>query len=167
LILNIFYSKIMFHLSQEQWALIQPLFSAPSPPSRGRPVVDQRLALEGILWKFIARSPWYDMPPCYPYYQTCYRRYLLWKRTGLLDQVYRLLYHDLCHRGGFDPRQTFTENRIGLSRVGTRWILNLPPDLENSWQVPVARLIIYLWLEDARPLLKKAHASGSFLSPGI
>jgi transposase len=145
----------MFHLSPEQWAFIQPLLPPSVSPSRGRPVMDQRAVLEGILWKFSTRSPWYDLPNAYPSYQTCYRRYLLWKRTGLLSQVYRLLYHDLRDRGGFDVHQAITENRIRLLRVNTRWTFIFPPDLENTWQAPIARLIAYHLLEEARRNLKK------------
>jgi transposase len=157
----------MFRLSDEQWALIQPLLSQSSPPSRGRPVMDQRAVLEGILWKFSTRSPWYDMPPAYPSYQTCYRRYLLWKRTGLLPQVYRLLYHDLVDRGGFDIQQAISENRIRLFRVNTHWTFIFPPELDHTWQVSIARLIIYHWLEEARRTLRKESQSKSISLTGI
>jgi len=157
----------MFRLSDEQWALIQPLLPPSAPSSRGRPVMDQRLVLEGILWKFSTRSPWYNMPPAYPSYQTCYRRYLLWKRTGLLLQIYRLLYHDLRERGGFDIHQAITENRIRLSCVNTRWAFIFPPELENTWQIPVARLIVYHWLEETRRTLKKASQTQSDSPPGL
>jgi len=107
------------------------------------------------------------MPPAYPSYQTCYRRYLLWKRTGLLLQIYRLLYHDLRERGGFDIHQAITENRIRLSCVNTRWAFIFPPELENTWQIPVARLIVYHWLEETRRTLKKASQTQSDSPPGL
>jgi transposase len=157
----------MFRLSDEQWALIQPLLPPSALSSRGRPVMDQRLVLEGILWKFSTHSPWYDMPPAYPSYQTCYRRYLLWKRTGLLHQIYHLLYRDLRERGRFDIHRAIIENRIRLSRVNNRWAFIFPPELENTWQIPVARLIIYHWLEEPRRTLKKEVQSKLISPPGL
>jgi transposase len=93
-------------LTDEQWALIQPLIPPPSPYARGRPPADPRATLDGILRKLRLSAPWYDLPPCagdyYPSWQTCYRRYRRWQRAGLMDRIYRLLYQDLCDRAGID-----------------------------------------------------------------
>ena len=151
---NIFYSKIMFRLSDEQWALIQPHLS-PSSPGRGRPTIDQRSVLEGILWKLSTHSPWYAMPSAYPSYQTCYRRYLQWKRTGEFTQVFRLLYRDLRDRGGLDTFKALADGTIRLSRQGSKWVFSLPPNLEGTWQASVARLFIYHLIKTAQSIAEK------------
>ena len=39
------------HLNGEQGRLIEPILPPPSPADRGRPPLDRRLVLDGILWK--------------------------------------------------------------------------------------------------------------------
>jgi transposase len=123
------------NLTDEQWALIQPLITNPelhlerrwnisaACPERnvvaskslpratgGRPPADPRATLNGILRKIRLAAPWYDLPPytsdLHPSWQTCYRRYRNWQTAGLMDHIYRLLYQDLRDRAGIDLFQT-------------------------------------------------------------
>src|SRR3989304_787187 len=71
----------------------------PPPPLHARPPIDERLVLEGILWKLNRNAPWYDMPPEYPSYQTCYRRYRMWQRTDVMRKILLALWDDLFKRG--------------------------------------------------------------------
>jgi len=157
----------MFHLSDEQWVLLQPILPPSPPPVRGRPAVDQRSALEGILWKFSTHSPWYEMPSAYPSYQTCYRRYFRWKRTGTLAEVYRLLYLDLRDRGGLDTYKALAEGSIQLTRLGTRWVFSFPPDLEGTWQASIARLLIYPVIKRADLYIKEELYARRISSAGL
>ena len=44
-------SRVLPQLSDEQWDLIRDLFQPPEPdPRGGRPRVDSRRCLEGVLW---------------------------------------------------------------------------------------------------------------------
>jgi transposase len=68
---------------------LQPLLY-PKPdlfPRRGRPSVDLYEVLAGILHKFLADIPWYDLPANYPSWTTCNRYYLLWKRNRKLMPI--------------------------------------------------------------------------------
>jgi hypothetical protein len=64
--LDDFLLKNPMNLTDEQWRLIEPILPPPSPSDRGRPPLDRRAVLNGILWKFRTDYPWYDMPPDYP-----------------------------------------------------------------------------------------------------
>lgn len=142
-------------LSEEQWALLQPILP-PSPKAvRGRPTVADRSVLEGILWKHLHQAPWYNLPSDFPSYQTCYRRYLLWQRTGVLDKIYRLLYKDLRDRGGLNIFTVMTEDRIQFSRRGSRWVFTLPADLQGTWQASVALLLLNYFLKQAKQKIKE------------
>ena len=48
------------NLTDEQWRLIEPILPPPSPADRGRPPIDRRAVLDGILWKIRTDNPWYD-----------------------------------------------------------------------------------------------------------
>ena len=142
-------------LSEEQWALLQPILPQTPKAVRGRPALDNRSILEGILWKHLHQAPWYNLPSGYPSYQTCYRRYLLWQRTGVLDNIYRLLYKDLRDRGGLEISSLLEADRIQFSRRGSRWIFTLPPDLEGTWQASAALLLLNYFLKQAKQKIKE------------
>ena len=73
-------------LSDEQWAILKPLFPEPRkrPDGRGRPRRDTREVLNGILWVLRSGARWHDMPDRFPAYQTCHRRFQEWTRSGLI-----------------------------------------------------------------------------------
>ena len=128
-----------FHpLSDEQWLLIWDLFPPPSNALGGRPPIDERGVLDGILFKIATRSPWYDIPEGYPSWQTCYRRFRLWLRLGLLDHIFYLLYQDLCQRGGIDLLQAIRDGRLAFVKEDNQRRLVSPPELEGGWRLSIA-----------------------------
>jgi len=129
-------------LTDEQWAVIQPHLPPPSPASRGRPPLDERAVLDGIFWKLTTFSPWYAMPPGYPSFQTCYRRYLQWQRQGLLKTIQHALFIDLRDRGGVDLQQIDSNGPIHLAWDDPGLKLCVDPSLKNSWQLSTALLFI-------------------------
>jgi transposase len=46
--------------------------------------------INGILWKLRTGAPWRDLPERYGPWQTCYDRFIRWRRDGTWD---RLLAH--------------------------------------------------------------------------
>jgi putative transposase of IS4/5 family DUF4096 len=77
-------------LTDEQWALVLPLL----PPQRGgigRPPLDHRTVLGGILWVARTGSSWREMPEEYGKWETAYRRHELWVEQGLLQRILRSL----------------------------------------------------------------------------
>ena len=168
------------HLTDEQWCLIEPILPEPSPFARGRPPFDPRLVMDGILCKIRLAIPWYDLPfhdraqpPApgeqpRPSWQTCYRAYTLWKRQGLMEQVYRLLYQDLRDRGGIDLLQTLQfggivppgidpacrQGTIPLTFGASGWHLHLPAELEGTWQASTVHLLVQVILRHLKPPLR-------------
>jgi transposase len=82
----------MNRLSDAEWACIQYLFSQPgTQKTTGRPAADSRAILDAILWIERTGERWMYLPAHFPPQQTCYARYLNWKRSGLLEQARALL----------------------------------------------------------------------------
>ncbi|WP_144109205.1 transposase [Paraburkholderia sp. BCC1886] len=85
----------MLHLplSDDDWARVQSLFPDPAdgPASRGRPRRSDREILNAILWLQQRNEKWHRLPATFPPQQTCYLRYIAWKKTGVLDQVNEIL----------------------------------------------------------------------------
>jgi len=130
-------------LTDEQWRLIAPLLPGHSPFARGRPPFNPRHVMEGVLCKLRFGIPWYDLPDYYPHqasstvrpsWQTCYRAYRLWRRRGIMDQVYRFLFRDLRDRGGTDLFQLIEEGVISLDWNSSGQPEILPNEYLDTWQ---------------------------------
>ena len=51
-------------LTKAQWERLQPLLPPQKPPT-GRPAVDHRRVLKGLLWILRTGAPWHDLPERY------------------------------------------------------------------------------------------------------
>jgi len=59
----------------------------PQRPPVGRPRHDHRIVLGGIVWVVRTRASWRDMPLEFGTWETAYRRYRLWRDTGLWHRI--------------------------------------------------------------------------------
>ena len=92
-------------LTDAQWQILEPVFRpTPRRDGRGRPWRETRAVLNGVLWVLCTGAPWHDLPPRYPPYQTCHRRFQSWQRTSVVRRVLRRLAEDLCDRRKLAPR---------------------------------------------------------------
>ena len=107
-------------LTDAQWKRLEPLLPKPRirKDGRGRPWRDPRDVLHGILWVMRTGAPWHDLPPRYPPYQTCHRRFQLWARNGALHRVLSLLARELAEAGGFDFSESFIDATFAGAKKG-------------------------------------------------
>jgi hypothetical protein len=77
-------------LTDEQWALVRPLLPA-QRGGIGRPPLDHRRVLGGILWVARTGSSWREMPEEYGKWESAYRRHELWVKQGLWQRILRTL----------------------------------------------------------------------------
>jgi transposase len=73
-----------FDLSDEEWALLEPLL----PKSRKRARVDDRLIMNAIFYVLRTGMPWRDLPARYGPYTTAYNRFNRWSRRGIWKRVF-------------------------------------------------------------------------------
>ena len=121
-------------LTDEQWALIAPLLAS-EPAATGRPRVDDRAVLNGILWVLRAGARWKDLPERFPSYQTCHRRFQAWVESRVLRGVLEALAEDLRRRGGIDLREGFVDATFLSAKKGGS-LLARPSGARarSSWQ---------------------------------
>ena len=92
-------------VSDELWALVAPLLPPPRPrPKGGRPAVDDRKALTGILFVLKSGIPWEMLPQemgcgCG---MTCWRRLRDWQAAGVFERLHRLLLDRLGRANAID-----------------------------------------------------------------
>jgi transposase len=92
-------------IAEQLWQTIQPLL--PSRPRRygGRPRIDDRAGLAGIVYQLRAGVPWRLLPvrvfgcgsPI-----TCWRRLRDWQRAGVWQQLHHLLLEQLSRNSQLD-----------------------------------------------------------------
>lgn len=109
-------------LKDEQWDIVEPLLSKPSrrADGRGRPRVNDREILNGVLWILRTGARWQDLPERYPPYQTCHRRFQEWVKSGCFEKILRALVRDVKERGGLDLRECFIDGSFVIAKRGPR-----------------------------------------------
>jgi transposase len=73
-----------FDLSDEDWALLEPLL----PKGRKSARVDDRKIMNAIFYVLRTGMPWRDMPARYGPYTTAYNRFNRWSRRGIWKRVF-------------------------------------------------------------------------------
>jgi transposase len=73
-------------LTDEHWAVIQPLIPK-QQPGPGRKRADDRRTLNGILFVLKTGCTWDDMPREYGSPTTCWRRLQAWTANGTWDGI--------------------------------------------------------------------------------
>ena len=131
-------------LTDAQWAVLEPTFRPRRrPDGRGRPWSDPRTVLNGVLWVLRTGAPWHDLPPRYPPYQTCHRRFQQWQRSGRLDRLLTRLAEDLRDRGKIDLTEAFVDATFAGAKKGAL-PLALPAVVKGakSWRSATAMVFL-------------------------
>ena len=106
-------------LSDSQWNIIADLFEPPDPsPLGGRPRVDSRACLEGILWVLKTGARWQDLPERYPSPATCWRRHREWTEAGLIQKAWARLLKRLGKRRRLDFSQAMGDGTFSPAKKG-------------------------------------------------
>ena len=87
-------------LTDDQWALIADLF--PGPKKTGRPPVDRRTVVNGILWIMRTGAPWRDLPEDFGKWGTVWDLFDTWNSNGLLDEILNRLRSTFVDAGLMD-----------------------------------------------------------------
>lgn len=95
-------------LSDEQWARLRPLLPPPSA-GRGRPRADDRLLVDGILWRLATGVPWRDLPERFGSWKTVYSRFRRWQRAGVWARVLAALQAEADAAGELDWARHFLD----------------------------------------------------------
>jgi transposase len=73
-------------LSDRQWALIEGLLPR-SEDVRGPNFKNNRLVVEGILYRLRTGAPWRDLPECFGPWQTVWKRQRRYAGDGTWDRI--------------------------------------------------------------------------------
>ena len=121
--------------------IVRQLFSGclGRPPS-----TDNRVFLDGVLWRVRTGAPWRDLPEAFGPWQTIYSRFRRWAIAGRFEAIFQALQVDVdehwhsidgsyvrAHQHSAGGSGTASENAIGLSRGGRTTKLHARVDSEG------------------------------------
>lgn len=106
-------------ITDSHWNLIKDLFENPDPsPEGGRPRIDARQCLEGILWVLKTGARWKDLPDRYPSSATCWRRHKQWTEAALIVKAWERLLKTLDRRQLLDWSQAIGDGTFSPAKKG-------------------------------------------------
>ena len=106
-------------LSDAQWLLIADLFPHPPvSPAGGRPRVEPRPCLEGILWVLASGARWKDLPERYPSPATCWRRLREWTDGGIFLKAWERLLGKLDRLKGLHWDEAIGDGSFSRAKRG-------------------------------------------------
>ena len=73
-------------LTDKQWERLQPLLP-PQKPKTGRPNLDHRQVINGILWILRTGAPWRDLPERYGKWTTVSSRFYRWRKASIWERI--------------------------------------------------------------------------------
>lgn len=83
------------------WAKLKLLIPPEPPkPRGGRPRVDDRAVLSGIIYRVRTGCQWRALPREFGSGQTCHRRFQEWERQGVFQKLFVCMLHYYDHRRG-------------------------------------------------------------------
>jgi hypothetical protein len=138
-------AKYKGFINDDQWKLLEPLLpKAKRSRKGGRPAIDNRKVLEGILWVLRTGARWQDLPDRYPSASTCWRRLRLWEEQGVWLDVWRKFLSMLDEKGALDWQEAFIDGSFAPAKKGGP-LLDLPKGAKerSGWWWSTAK--VFLW----------------------
>jgi transposase len=104
------------HLTDGQWAFIRLLL--PPHARTGRPRVDDRWTIEGILHVLITGCRWQDLPREFGAPTTVWRRLRRWSEEGVWERIWRVALAALDQQGKLNWSMAFLDGSFAPAKKG-------------------------------------------------
>ena len=108
-------------VTDELWAMVAPLVPHLRPqPKGGRPWVDDRATLNGILYVLRGGIPWRMLPAELGYGSgvTCWRRLREWQRLGVWRRLHQVMLERLAAADRIDWTRASLDSRSLAAKKG-------------------------------------------------
>ena len=116
-------------LTDTQWERLQPLLPAQKPHT-GRPAVDHRRIINGMLWILRTGAPWRDLPERYGPWSTVASRFYRWRKAGLWTRLLATLQQHADGAGDLDWEMHYVDGTIVRAHQHAAGAPSRDPDAE-------------------------------------
>mgnify|MGYP001086400106 CR=1 FL=1 len=100
-----------YELTDEQWKRLQPHLP-PQKAGRGRPALEHRRIINGILWILRSGAPWRDLPERYGPWQTVATRFYRWRKAGVWDRLFAVIQEEGDAAGELDWEIHYVDSTV-------------------------------------------------------
>jgi putative transposase len=109
----------IWRVSDELWAKVEPILIRQDPPRRmGRKRIDQRRALNGIIYRLRSGVQWNELPKEFGDDSSVHRTFQRWIRLKVFDAIWATLVTDCEELGGVDWEWQAADAAMGKARFG-------------------------------------------------
>jgi transposase len=138
-------AKYQQFINDKHWKLLKPVLPEPKRNQKGgRPPINNREVLEGILWILRTGARWQDLPDRYPSPSTCWRRLRLWEDQGVWLDIWRKFLSQLDEKGLLDWEEAFIDGSFAPAKKGAIALEKPKRAREQSgWWWSTAK--VFLW----------------------
>jgi len=113
----------IWRLSDEQWAMIEPVLRAYDPPAgKGPARTDPRPIMDAVIFRLRSGCQWNRLPEEYPDDSTVHRHFQRWVERGVFDRIWAVVQEACEDLGGCDWAWQAADGWLGKARLGgTSW----------------------------------------------
>ena len=108
-----------WRVPDQLWAKIEPILAQYDPPKRlGRQRIDQRRALDGIIYRLRSGVQWNQLPREFGDDSSIHRTFQRWVELGIFDHFWATLITDCQELGGVNWEWQAADAAMGKARLG-------------------------------------------------
>jgi len=109
----------IWRVPDELWGKIEPILNQQDPPRRmGRKRIDQRRALNGIIYRLRSGAQWNELPKEFGDDSSVHRTFQRWVKLKVFDAIWARLVADCEELGGVDWEWQAADAAMGKARLG-------------------------------------------------
>ncbi len=109
----------IWRVPDELWVLITPVLAELDPPKReGRKRIDQRAALDAIIFRLRSGCQWNQLPKEFPDDSSVHRTFQRWRKVGVMTGIWRTMVHGCDELQGVDWEWQAADGMLGKARMG-------------------------------------------------
>jgi putative transposase len=117
----------IWEVSDELWKIIEPILNELDPaPATGRPRIDLRAALDGIIYQMRSGCQWNRLPEQFGDDASVHRTFQRWVRKGVLRSIWAQLVENCEELGGVNWDWQSADGAMGKARFGGTWSVRTP-----------------------------------------
>ena len=117
----------IWRVSDELWAKVEPILIQQDPPRRmGRKRIDQRRALNGIIYRLRSGVQWNELPKEFGDDSSVHRTFQRWVKLKVFDAIWARLVADCEELGGVDWEWQAADAAMGKARFGGTKLVRTP-----------------------------------------
>jgi len=112
--------ETIWEVSDELWAIIEPIMNQLDPPraTPGRPRIDQRAALNGVIYQMRTGCQWNSLPEKFGDDSSVHRTFQRWVGKGVLQAIWAKLIENCADLGGVDWDWQAADGAMNKARFG-------------------------------------------------